>query len=93
MGYGIEGTVIAAALLSALLHAAWNAAVKASPDPRSAMAVQVVASGLIAVPLLMIVPLPSPAALPWLCASVAFNVLTILALVRGYEQGGGLSLV
>jgi drug/metabolite transporter (DMT)-like permease len=83
---GITGIVIAAALLSAVLHAAWNAAVKASPDPAGAMAAQVVASGLIAVPLLMLLPLPSLAAVPWLAGSSLFGFLTLLSLLRGYAS-------
>jgi len=90
---GIAGITVAAALLSAFLHAAWNAAVKASADPKGAMAAQVMASGLVALPLLAELPLPSAAALPWLAGSALFNFLTFLALLRGYEEGGGFGLV
>ena len=89
----IPAIVIAAALASAVLHACWNAAVKASADPQAAMAAQVIGSGMIALPLLAIVPVPSVAALPWLAGSVAFNVLTFLALLRGYAKGGGFGFV
>ncbi len=89
----IGSIVVAAALLSAFLHAAWNAAVKASPDPRSAMAAQVVSSGLVSVPLLMLVPLPSPAALPWLCGAASLNLVVLIALLRGYAHGGGFGFV
>ncbi|HEY8383162.1 MAG TPA: EamA family transporter [Microvirga sp.] len=80
--------VVLAALLSAFLHAAWNAAVKAAPDSDGAMAAQVVASGLIALPLLAFFPLPPLAAIPWLTASTACNVLSMVLLLRGYEHGG-----
>jgi drug/metabolite transporter (DMT)-like permease len=90
---GIAGTIVIVALASALLHAAWNAGVKASKDSRGAMAAQVVASGIAAVPILAAVPLPSAAALPWLCGSALFNFLTVIALLRGYEQGGGFGFV
>jgi drug/metabolite transporter (DMT)-like permease len=93
MAEGITGLAVAAALVSAFLHAAWNAAVKASPDPAGAMAAQVVGSGLIAVPLLIVIPLPSREALPWLAGSAVFGFLTLLALLRGYERGGGFGLV
>ncbi|WP_374445267.1 EamA family transporter [Stella sp.] len=89
----MDGIVVAAALLSALLHAAWNAAVKAAPDPQAAMAAQVVASGILSVPALLVLPLPSPEALPWLAASTSFNLLAMLAMVRGYNAGGGFGLV
>jgi drug/metabolite transporter (DMT)-like permease len=91
--YGIGSVVVGAALLSALLHAAWNAAVRASPDPRSAMAAQVVGSGLLSIPLLMLVPLPSAAALPWLCGSACLNLMMLIALLRGYAHGGGCGFV
>jgi hypothetical protein len=91
--YGIGSVVVGAALLSALLHAAWNAAVRASPDPRSAMAAQVVGSGLLSIPLLMLVPLPSAAALPWLCGSACLNLMMLIALLRGYAHGGGFGFV
>ncbi|MBV9755075.1 MAG: hypothetical protein JO188_21340, partial [Hyphomicrobiales bacterium] len=53
MPYGIDSIVLGAALSSAFLHAAWNAAVKNSPDPGCAMAAQVVGSGLVSMPLLL----------------------------------------
>lgn len=93
MSEGIEGVAVAAALLSAFLHAAWNAAVKASPDATGAMAAQVIASGLIAVPLLACTTLPAIAALPWLAASSAFGLLSMVALLRGYAHGGGFGFV
>lgn len=89
----VSGLIVAAAVLSAFLHAAWNAGVKASADPPGAMVAQVVGSGLIAVPLLLLVPLPSRAALPWLCGSALFSLLTFLAYLRGYAHGGGFGLV
>ncbi len=93
MPQGLAGIVVAVALASAFLHAAWNAGVKASADPRGAMAAQVLASGLAAIPILAFVPLPSSTALPWLCASAVFNFLTLVTLLRGYETGGGFGFV
>ncbi len=61
---------------------------KASPDPQGAMTAQVVGSGVMALPVLLVVPLPPPEAVPWLLASAVLNVLAMLALVRGYEHGG-----
>ncbi|MCB5174831.1 DMT family transporter [Microvirga lenta] len=84
----MDSVVVLAALLSAFLHAAWNAAVKASPDAQGAMAAVVVGSGLTAVPALAFLPWPSAAALPWLAASALFNLLAMLTLVQGYAHGG-----
>ncbi|MGE0718414.1 MAG: EamA family transporter [Alphaproteobacteria bacterium] len=89
----MDGIVVAAALASAFLHAAWNAAIKAAPDPRSAMAAAVVASGAVAVPLLFFLPMPAPASWPWLAASAVFNLFAMLALARGYATGAGFGLV
>ncbi|MBV8425670.1 MAG: hypothetical protein JOZ88_00355, partial [Hyphomicrobiales bacterium] len=93
MAYGIDSIAVGAALLSAFLHAAWNAAVKTSSDPQSAMAAQVVGSGLISLPLLMLVPLPSLASLPWLCGAASLNIVVLIALLRGYAHGGGFGFV
>ena len=41
---------VAGALASAMLHAGWNAAVKASPHPRAVMTAQMLASAAIALP-------------------------------------------
>jgi drug/metabolite transporter (DMT)-like permease len=57
------------------------------------MAAQVVASGILSLPLLMLAPLPSRAAIPWLAGSATFGFLTLLALLRGYASGGGFGLV
>ncbi|MBV9431719.1 MAG: hypothetical protein JO137_07850 [Hyphomicrobiales bacterium] len=93
LAYGIDSIAVGAALLSAFLHAAWNAAVKTSSDPQSAMAAQVVGSGLISLPLLMLVPLPSPTSLPWLCGAASLNLVVLVALLRGYAHGGGFGFV
>jgi drug/metabolite transporter (DMT)-like permease len=83
----VDGIVLAAALASAVLHAAWNAMVKASGDPRTAMATQVIASGLFAAPMLLFLTIPSSAALPWLAGSAFFNLGAASALARGYAAG------
>jgi drug/metabolite transporter (DMT)-like permease len=84
----MDHVVVLAALLSAFLHAAWNAAVKGSPDPKGAMAAQVVTSGVAALPVLALLPFPAAAALPWLGASAVFNLLALLTLLQGYAHGG-----
>jgi pimeloyl-ACP methyl ester carboxylesterase len=84
----MDGILVAAALLSAALHAAWNAWVKAAPDPQDAMAAQVIGAGLASAALLAVVPLPPAASLPWLASSTLLNLLILGALVRGYALGG-----
>jgi len=82
------GPEVAAALLSALLHAGWNAAVKASARPTAAMAAQMLASALLAVPGLLWSDLPAPASWIWIGASTAMNLIAVSALLRAYELGG-----
>lgn len=79
---------VLAALASALLHAAWNAAVKAGPDPDTRMLAQMVAGAGLVLPALFWIGLPDPAALPWLAASTVLNACTVLAILRAYELGG-----
>ncbi|TAJ27212.1 MAG: EamA family transporter, partial [Reyranella sp.] len=79
---------VGAALLSALLHAGWNAAVKANHDPARAMTAQMLLGAVLVVPALLWSGLPDPAAWLWIVASTLMNVLTIAALLRAYELGG-----
>lgn len=79
---------VAAALLSALLHAGWNAAVKASPDPTAAMTAQMVMSAILSLPLLLWAGLPVAASWPWIAASTALNLATVTALLRAYALCG-----
>jgi drug/metabolite transporter (DMT)-like permease len=84
----VELPQVAAALLSALLHAGWNAAVKASPRPPEAMAAQMLMSAALVVPGLLFTGLPVQASWPWLAASTLMNIVTVAALLRAYELGG-----
>ena len=79
---------VAAALLSAVLHAGWNAAVKASRDPTRAMTAQMLMSALFVLPGLLWSGLPAIESWPWIAASTTMNVLTVAALLRAYELGG-----
>lgn len=84
----MDGTDVAAALASALLHAGWNAAVKASRDPTRTMTAQMLLSAVLVLPGLLWSGLPNPAAWPWIAASTLMNVLTVTALLRAYALGG-----
>ena len=79
---------VTAALTSAVLHAGWNAAVKASRNPPRAMTAQMLLGAILVLPALVWSGLPAPAAWPWIAASTLINVLTIFALLRAYELGG-----
>ena len=84
----MEVTYVAAALLSALLHASWNAAVKASRDSARAMTAQMLMSAAFVLPGLVWFGLPDRAAWIWIAASTLMNVVTVSALLRAYELGG-----
>ena len=77
-----------AALLSALLHASWNAAVKAHPSPREAMAAQMIGAAVIAALGLVVTGLPPPAAWPWVAVTVVASIASVSALLRAYRSGG-----
>lgn len=79
---------VAAALLSALLHAAWNAAVKASPRPSEAMTAQMVMAAVIVLPGLAWTGLPDRASWPWIVASTGLNLVTVTALLKAYDLVG-----
>jgi len=79
---------VAAAVLSAALHAGWNAAVKASPRPDHAMAAQLVTTAAIVVPGLLWTGLPASASWPWIAASTALNVAYFTAILRAYDLFG-----
>ena len=79
---------VAAALLSALLHAGWNAAIKSSPRPQEAMTAQMLTGAVLVCPGLLWTGLPASAAWVWLAASTVLNVILVTALLRAYALCG-----
>ena len=84
----MDGLLVAAALLSALLHASWNAAVKADAHAPRAMAAQMYAAGLIALAALPWAGLPDSRSLPWMAVSVSFSLGSVALLLRAYRHAG-----
>ena len=80
-------TVVAAVLLGALLHAGWNALVKSSTDKALDTALIHLIGSLLAIPLVLVVGLPEPAAWPYIAASVTIHIAYYVALVRAYQHG------
>jgi drug/metabolite transporter (DMT)-like permease len=80
--------LVGAALTSALLHAGWNASVKASLRPAEAMTAQMLGSAVLALPLLFWAGLPASTAWPWMAASTLLNIGAIASLLRAYRHGG-----
>ncbi len=79
--------VVAAVLLGALLHAGWNALVKASHDKTLDTALLQLAGSLLALPLVALVGWPPAAAWPFILASVVIHVGYYTALSRAYHHG------
>lgn len=80
-------TVTLAVLLSALLHASWNALVKNGADRLMTMGWLAGATGLVALPLLFFVPLPSGDVWKILILSFVLHAGYKLFLVKCYEHG------
>ena len=81
-------SLVAAALLSALLHAGWNAAVKAAARPAETMTVQMLLGAAMVLPALLWSGLPAMASWPWILATTLTNTITVTALLRAYALGG-----
>jgi len=79
--------VTLAVLGAALLHAVWNALVKASEDKQLDTYAVAAGSGLIAAALLPFVPLPASASWPWLAASAVVHILYFIFLAGAYRWG------
>jgi phosphonate utilization associated putative membrane protein len=80
-------TIVAAVMFGALLHASWNALVKSSSDKALDTAVIHMVGSFLAVPLLLIVGLPKPAAWPFILTSVVIHIAYYTALTGAYKHG------
>jgi drug/metabolite transporter (DMT)-like permease len=83
----METFVVLLVLMSALLHATWNAFLHLSED-------RVWLLGMMAIPYIVVsaigvivLPLPAPAAWPYILASVVLEFGYCLALIRAYRSG------
>jgi drug/metabolite transporter (DMT)-like permease len=83
----MDPIVLSLVLAAALLHASWNALVKAGGDPFVRLAVVNAVGGLCAVPMLFLVGLPAPDSWPYLFGSVVVHHAYYLALAYGYRFG------
>lgn len=74
-------------LMAAVMHASWNALVKAGGDKTAMQVVVIVVSGLPAIAAIPFVPLPDPAAWPFLAASTVIHFAYYVALLGAYRHG------
>ena len=75
--------VFAAVLCAALLHAGWNTLVKSQADKLVATTLVAVGGGMIALPLMVIAPLPDRESWPFLLASAIIHIVyfTLIGLL------------
>jgi drug/metabolite transporter (DMT)-like permease len=85
--FSVSLDVIALVLFGALLHATWNAIIKAGTD-KSLDAALVSAGGAVAaLPLLPFLPLPAPAAWPFIGASAILQFAYFQLVAAAYRAG------
>jgi drug/metabolite transporter (DMT)-like permease len=79
---------VIAALVSAALHAGWNAAVKVDRRSGELLTAQMAMAALLVMPGLLWTGLPATAAWPWIVASTCSNIIGMIALIKTYELAG-----
>ncbi|MEZ0212393.1 MAG: EamA family transporter [Xanthobacteraceae bacterium] len=83
----MSGTVIALALFAAVLHALWNAFLRTGADRLWTVTVMSFSGTLVALPLVVLLPLPAAPAWPFIALSAALQVGYSLFLVAAYRSG------
>jgi len=83
----MQTEVMLLVLLGAVLHAVWNAAVRAAADKFAQMVALTVGSALCAAVALPFLPLPASASWPYLAASVCAHFIYFALVARAYERG------
>jgi drug/metabolite transporter (DMT)-like permease len=83
----MENLAFLAILVAAACHAGWNALIKGGLDPLTNTTLIAISAGLAALVALPFTGLPAAAAWPWLCASIAVNLLYFAALIESYRTG------
>jgi len=79
--------IVAAVLFGALLHAGWNVLVKSSTDKAMDTALIHLLGSIMAIPLVLAVGWPGPAAWPFLMASLVIHVAYYITLTGAYKHG------
>lgn len=79
--------VFLAVLAAAAFHAGWNALLKVRLKPMVAMSLISTACGIVALLFVPLVGLPSPAAWPFIIASLALHLVYYTALAEAYRFG------
>jgi len=80
-------TVFLAVLAAAAMHAAWNGLIKIRADRFASITLTTLASGLVAMPFLIIVPFPTSVVWPWIALSIVIHVGYRVFLCLAYDAG------
>jgi drug/metabolite transporter (DMT)-like permease len=83
----MDSLVFSAVLFAAACHAGWNAAIKGGIDTVAMTSLIAIAAGVVALPFLPFVGLPSGPAWPWVFASVVIHLLYFIGLSESYRVG------
>jgi len=79
--------VTLAVLGAALLHASWNALVKASPDKQLDTVGLAASAGIVALLLAPFLAIPARDSWPWLASSIVVHILYFMFLAGAYRWG------
>src|SRR5258708_27503030 len=83
----MSALVVALVLGAAVLHAGWNALLRSGADRLLSMTIMSMATTAVALPCVLILPLPAAASWPYLCLSSVLQVGYSIFLVLSYRQG------
>ena len=83
----LDAGVLSLVLLAAVLHASWNALVKAGEDKLVMQTLVICVHGYLAMPLLFFLPLPDPASWPYLGLSALIHFVYYAGVIGAYRHG------
>jgi drug/metabolite transporter (DMT)-like permease len=83
----MESFVVLLVLFSALLHATWNAFLHLSEDRVWLLGMMAIPYVVVSAIGVLVLPLPAPAAWPYIVASAVLEWGYLLALIRAYRSG------
>lgn len=83
----LDPTIAGLILLSAMIHASWNAIVKSDSDRLLSFGVVMLVGSIIGLAAVPFTAIPAPEAWPWLLASVAIHVFYYFFLLSAYAHG------
>ncbi len=83
----LEAGVLLLVMLAAVLHASWNALVKAGDDKLVMQTLVISVHGFLAMPALFFLPLPAAASWPFLALSAVVHFVYYAGVIGAYRHG------